>query len=211
MFDFAKAAPTFNEHIKGQLFWHEHFLRHFLPEIASVYMEPDSVMYDFGASTGNVGLVLRDKIKERNIQFYAIEKCQEMEPYYLGNYENLIIADMLDVCVREFSFATSILALSFVHPSKRTDFIQKLKHQCKNGGAFLILEKMMPHGGYLGTALNRITWRNKLENGESLEQVVYKELSLSGVQYPLCEKELEGFKLVWAYGDFRSYIWTNGF
>ena len=66
MFDFAKAAPTFNEHIKGQLFWHEHFLRHFLPEIASVYMEPDSVVYDFGASTGNVGLALRDKIKERN-------------------------------------------------------------------------------------------------------------------------------------------------
>jgi tRNA (cmo5U34)-methyltransferase len=79
------------------------------------------------------------------------------------------------------------------------------------GGAFVVLEKMKSRGGYLGTALNRVTWRNKIENGESLKMVINKELSLSGVQYPLSEKELEGFELIWAYGDFRAYIWVKEF
>jgi tRNA (cmo5U34)-methyltransferase len=210
MFDFAKAAPTFNDHIKGQLFWHGDFLRHFLPEIASVYMEKDSIVYDFGASTGNVEVALKEKIEERNIDFIAVEKCPEMAKFYRGK-RTLLISDVLEICIREFSFATSILTLCFIHPSKRTDFIEELKYKCKKGGAFLILEKMVSQSGYLGNALNRVTWRNKIDNGESIDQVINKELSLSGVQYPLSEKEVEGFKLIWAYGDFRSYIWTNEF
>ena len=37
--------------------------------------------------------------------------------------------------------------------------------------------------------------------------VINKELSLSGVQYPLDESEVKDFKIVWAYGDFRAYVW----
>lgn len=211
MFQFEQIADKFDDHLKGQLFWHKDFVNHFLPEIASVYMEKDSYVYDFGASTGNVEIALSDMIDERGVSFVPVEKCFEMSEKYKGNKGRLIIGDFLHAPIQEFSFATSILALCFVHPSKRINFIQKLKSKCKVGGAFVILEKMTNFDGYLGTALSRVTWKNKLEQGESIEQVVNKELSLSGVQYPLHESELEGFKLIWAYGNFRSYIYTNGF
>lgn len=211
MFTFEKIANKFDDHLKGQLFWHKDFVNHFLPEIASVYIEKGSTVYDFGASTGNVELALSNMINERNVNFIPIEKCLEMMTYYNGNKDRLVIGDFLQTNIEDFSFATSILALCFVHPSKRTSFIEKLKSKCKVGGAFLILEKIINFEGYLGTALNRVTWRNKIDQGESIDQVVNKELSLSGVQYPLQESELEGFKLIWAYGNFRSYIWTNGF
>ena len=96
MFDFAKAAPTFNDHIKGQLFWHGDFLRHFLPEIASVYMEKDSIVYDFGASTGNVEVALKEKIEERNIPEHlasdytyhvTLKKSLEGVINYYGGYD----------------------------------------------------------------------------------------------------------------------------
>jgi len=211
MFQFEKIADQFDDHLKGQLFWHKDFVNHFLPEIASVYMEKDSYVYDFGASTGNVEIALSNMIDERNVGFVPVEKCFEMSEKYKGNKGRLIIGDFLHIPIQEYSFATSILALCFVHPSKRKSFIEKIKSKCKVGGAFIILEKMINFEGYLGTALSRVTWRNKLEQGESIKQVVNKELSLSGVQYPLQESELEGFRLIWAYGNFRSYIYTNGF
>lgn len=208
MFKFSEIAEDFDEHIKGQLFWHEDFLKHFLPEIASVYMEPESVVYDFGSSTGNVEIALQNKIDEKNIKFRPVEKCKEMVDLYKGK-SNVINCDFLNLELEEFSFSTCILSLCFVHPSKRKAFIEKLKRKCKVGGSFIILEKFINYSGYLGTALNRVTWKNKLENGESLEMIINKELSLSGVQYPLSEVEVKDFKIIWAYGDFRSYIWSK--
>lgn len=211
MFKFSKIAEKFDEHLSGQLYWHSNFVNHFLPEIASVFMAENTNVYDFGASTGNVELALSKMISSRSINFMPVEKCKEMAAKYKGKSSGIILEDFLDIHIREFSFATCILSLCFIHPSKRKKFIDSLKDNCITGGAFVILEKMKSKGGYLGTALNRVTWKNKIENGESLRMVINKELSLSGVQYPLSENELDGFELIWAYGDFRSYIWTKDF
>lgn len=209
MFEFSKIAEKFDEHLSGQLYWHSNFVNHFLPEIASVFMAEKTNVYDFGASTGNVELALSSMIKPRSINFIPVEKCQEMADIYKGDRSAVILGDFLNVYINEFSFATCVLSLCFVHPSKREDFIHSLKSNCMVGGAFLVLEKMKSKGGNIGSALSRVTWRNKIENGESLDMVINKELSLSGAQYPLDERELEGFELVWAYGDFRAYIWEK--
>lgn len=210
MFEFSKIAEKFDEHLSGQLYWHSNFVNHFLPEVASIFMAEKTNCYDFGASTGNVELALSSMINSRSINFIPVEKCKEMAERYKGE-STVVIGDFLTVFVNEFSFATCILSLCFVHPSKREDFIDSLKSSCMVGGAFVILEKMKSKAGYLGTALNRVTWRNKIQNGECIEMVVNKELSLSGVQYPLSEKEVEGMDLIWAYGDFRAYIWIKEF
>jgi len=210
MFEFSKIAEKFDEHLSGQLYWHSNFVNHFLPEVASIFMAEKTNCYDFGASTGNVELALSSMINSRSINFIPVEKCKEMAERYKGE-STVVIGDFLTVFMNEFSFATCILSLCFVHPSKREDFIDSLKSSCMVGGAFVILEKMKSKAGYLGTALNRVTWRNKIQNGECIEMVVNKELSLSGVQYPLSEKEVEGMELIWAYGDFRAYIWIKEF
>lgn len=210
MFEFSKIAEKFDEHLSGQLYWHSNFVNHFLPEVASIFMAEKTNCYDFGASTGNVELALSSMINSRSINFIPVEKCKEMAERYKGD-STVVIGDFLSVFMNEFSFATCILSLCFVHPSKREDFIDSLKSSCMVGGAFVILEKMKSKAGYLGTALNRVTWRNKIQNGECIEMVVNKELSLSGVQYPLSEKEVEGMELIWAYGDFRAYIWIKEF
>ena len=210
MFEFSKIAEKFDEHLSGQLYWHSNFVNHFLPEIASIFMAEKTNVYDFGASTGNVELALSNMVNSRSINFIPVEKCKEMAERYKGT-STVVLGDFLSVYMNEFSFATCILSLCFVHPSKREDFIDSLKSSCMVGGAFVILEKMKSKGGYLGTALNRVTWKNKLQNGECIEMVINKELSLSGVQYPLSEKEVEGMELIWAYGDFRAYIWIKEF
>ena len=108
MFSFSEIADEFDDHINSQLFWHLDFLNHFLPEIASVFMQTGSVVYDFGASTGNVEMALKEKINERNVEFVAIEKCKEMINNYKGDKSNVFMNDFLKTKLKSFSFATSI-------------------------------------------------------------------------------------------------------
>ena len=76
MFSFSKIADEFDDHISSQLFWHSDFLNHFLPEIASVFMQTSSIVYDFGASTGNVEVVLKEKINERRNYSFTYRPSQ---------------------------------------------------------------------------------------------------------------------------------------
>jgi len=117
MFQFEKIADQFDDHLKGQLFWHKDFVNHFLPEIASVYMEKDSYVYDFGASTGNVEIALSNMIEERCVNFTPIEKCVEMADRYKGNQERLIIGDFLHIPI-QFTLLMTIIA-TVIHLSTR--------------------------------------------------------------------------------------------
>jgi hypothetical protein len=63
--------------------------------------------------------------------------------------------------------------------------------------------------GALGTVFNRITWREKIQTNQSLEQIIGKEMSLSGVQYPLYLSEVEDMVPIWQFGDFRSFIYIK--
>ena len=209
MFNFDSVARNFNAHLTGQLPWYDGFMDGFFPEVASMFVRPCSLVYDFGASTGNVEKRMLDIIKERDVLFTPIDNNVEMA----NNYQlttKVTIAELAEIEIKPYSFSTSILTLSFLHPSKRGQFIQMLKDKCEVGGAFLILEKFVNKGGLTGTLFNQVTWRNKLEAKEPLEQIIKKELGLSGVQFPLSDDEVEGMQLVWAYGDFKAYLYVKG-
>lgn len=209
-FNFDMVADNFISHLTGQLPWYESFVNGMLPEIASFYVRADSRVYDFGASTGNVQARINPVLLSRNADFIPIEKNQKMIENYWGKQSKKVLqADFTTTVLSPYSFATAILALCFVHPHFRGDFISEMKKNCEKGGAFLILEKFENRGGSLGTIFNRITWANKISSNQSIEMVVDKELGLSGVQFPLSDSEVEGMDLVYAYGDFRAYLYRG--
>jgi tRNA (cmo5U34)-methyltransferase len=208
-FSFDNVADSFNEHLTGQLPWYDNFMDSFLPEFASFFIRKNSIVYDIGASTGNVEKRLENILLSRNIDFRPVEYNRAMAKNYQGQHWKLIVADFTEIVFSNFSFLTSILSLSFVHPYRRFGVLKSIKESCEFGGSFLILEKFNNRSGYIGTVFNRITWSNKLKAKEKLENIVNKELSLSGVQYPLDESEVADMDLIWQYGDFRAYIYRK--
>lgn len=208
-FNFDKVADHFNEHLTGQLPWYDSFMDNFLPEFASFFIRKGSVVYDLGCSTGNVEARLEKILLSREIDFRPVEQNRSMVKNYSGQYWKVIVADFTEIILTKYSFLTSVLALCFVHPYKRANILKHMKESCEDGGAFLILEKFTNSGGYVGTVFNRITWANKLKAKESLDNIVNKELSLSGSQYPLEESEVSDMELVWQYGDFRAYVYRK--
>jgi tRNA (cmo5U34)-methyltransferase len=84
-------AKHFDQHVREQLPWYDlatnavaHFGRHYIPNGGRVY--------DIGASTGNIGLALKETLDQRQARFTAIEESQEMAERYQGPPE-LVVAD----------------------------------------------------------------------------------------------------------------------
>jgi tRNA (cmo5U34)-methyltransferase len=146
-FETEEVANGFDRHVREQLPWYDlatdalkHVARHYIPE--------NGVVYDIGASTGNIGRALAPVIQARNARLIGIEPSEEMCKIY--------DAPGSAIC------------------SKAEDF---------NFEAFDLAVLV------------------------SAEEIIEKELSLSGVQRPITEEQLGGSFVNWfRFGDFSGYI-----
>jgi tRNA (cmo5U34)-methyltransferase len=95
----------------------------------------------------------------------------------------------------------------FLPVDKRRTLIDTLRRSLRRGGAIIVFDKVMPSCGYFGTVMRRLTMSWKLNNGAKPEDIVSKELSLSGVQRPINPSILgEDARQFFAFGEFAGYI-----
>lgn len=208
-FDAPGIAQAFDKHVREQLPWYDiatgivaHIGRSYVPECGSVI--------DIGASTGNVGKALAETLEKRSASFIAIDNSKSMVDNYSGPGDALLKdATEFEYSVYKPDLIVAFLVLMFVPVHKRADLIKKLKESISPGGAVLIFDKMISNGGNIGSVLYRLTLAAKYEAGAAPEEIIKKELSLSGVQRPMSEKELEGFVQIFKFGDFAGYIYEK--
>jgi tRNA (cmo5U34)-methyltransferase len=199
-------AAGFERHVREQLPWYElatgavaHVARHYLPE--------DGVMYDLGASTGNISRALAETIAARHVTLHSIELSHEMAELYSGPQpERLIIKDIRDVAYQPYDLAVSFLTLMFVPVADRPTLIGTLRKSLRPGGAMVVFDKAEAQGGYAGTVLWRLALAGKVASGVSPEDIIAKELSLGGVQRPLSRDLLEPCIEFFKFGEFTGYL-----
>ena len=86
----------------------------------------------------------------------------------------------------------------------------RLREKCKPGGAIIVFDKLEPIGGYASTVFYRLTLAGKKASGTNSDEIIEKELSLSGVQRPITEDQLAGDFINWfKFGDFSGYLIEN--
>jgi len=106
-----------------------------------------------------------------------------------------------------FDVAVCFLVLMFLPVDKRKVLLDNLRRSLRKGGAIIVFDKVMPSCGYFGTVMRRLTMSWKLNNGAKAEDIVSKELSLSGVQRPINPSILgEDARQFFAFGEFAGYI-----
>ena len=82
-----------------------------------------------------------------------------------------------------------------------------LRNKCKLGGAIVVFDKLEPISGYPATIFYRLTLAGKKAAGTDANEIIEKELSLSGVQRPINEYQLGGDSHLWfKYGDFGGWL-----
>ncbi|MFN7185211.1 MAG: methyltransferase [Alphaproteobacteria bacterium] len=207
-FENTKVASGFDRHVREQLPWYDlvtgavaHIARHYIPR--------NGLVYDIGASTGNIGQAIEETIVERKAKLVGIEASAEMCARYKAPGE-LVQIDALDYRFQPYDLAICYLVLMFLPVGKRQEFIDYLKSLIKPGGALLIVDKCEAATGYEATVFWRLTLAGKIAAGVDAESVIAKELSLSGVQRPLDPAMLGDDAVQWfRFGDFAGWIVTK--
>jgi tRNA (cmo5U34)-methyltransferase len=200
-----EVASKFEAHVREQLPWYElvtklvgHFARGYIPE--------GGLVYDIGASTGNIGRELSSTLYARKARLVAIENAESMRKQYDAPGE-LIIANAEEFPYDCFDVAIAMLSLMFIPVASRGILIRRLVEGLRPGGAIIIVDKLEPEGGYVGAINSRVTMAGKLDSGATPEEIIAKELSLTGVQRPLRRSELPASALeVFRFGDFAGFV-----
>jgi len=132
-------ASEFNVHVREQLPWYDiliggisHIARHYIPKYGRIY--------DIGAGTGNIGIILEDVINDRQAEYLAIEESKEMVEQYQGPGK-IITCDATDFEYESFDLAILNLVLMFIPVAKRNTLLDQLRERMNPGGALIICDK----------------------------------------------------------------------
>jgi len=203
-FSGAMVGENFNNHVKEQLPFYE-MVTNAVTMIARNYLPENGLVYDIGASTGNISANIKELALSRNAKVESIERSKEMAKSWNG-YGILHTANAADFDYKNFDVCICFLVLMFLSIEERTNLLLNLKSKLKQGGIIIVVDKMLVDGGYFGTVMRRLTLDWKLKNGATPEQIITKELSLSGVQRPMSEDELVGGLEFFKFGEFVGWV-----
>lgn len=200
-----EVAKNFDAHVKEQLPWYT-LATEAVAIVASNYVPSGGLVYDVGASTGNVGRAIEAILKERGATLIPIEESREMAAKYQGPGQVLVQSAQATKW-EPFDLGILFLTLMFVPVNDMWRLIESMLAAMKPGGALIIVDKVVPPAGYVGTVLRRLTMEWKLRNGASAAAVVRKDLSLSGVQRPLAPGDLPAGAIEFLrFGEFAAWI-----
>lgn len=198
-------AEGFDLHVREQLPWYElttgiisHIARHYIPE--------GGLVYDLGASTGNIGNAISETLKNRNARLVAVENSEEMASLYAGPGK-LVVSDVTDMDFEPCDLVICFLLLMFISQRKRSALISKIISALNPGGALVIVDKCVPVEGYPSVVMQRLALAGKVSAGVPADEIIKKEMSLGGVQRPLEKAELPDNSIeVFRFGDFAGWL-----
>lgn len=205
-FNSCDTAQAFDSHVREQLPWYS-MVTDAVATIARAYLRTGGLVYDIGASTGNVGRAISGLLSSRQGRLIAIEPSQQMASKYQGPGD-LHIIDACDVDTFErFDVAICMLSLMFMPMTRRRSLFAKLEAARNPDGCIVVVDKFATTQGNMANIARHITLRAKLASGVDMESIAKKELSLLGVQVPLQEGEIprdcyEFFR----FGEFAGYV-----
>lgn len=211
-----EVTKQFSSHVRASVPFYDEFHSVIL-ELSSWFVEPNSTIYDLGASTGELISLLQRR--HDNVNFIAIENSKSMADSLRDKFKQsvkVIEKDLIDdsLIFTNSSFIISMLTMQFIKLSKRQDLFNKIYRGLQTGGAFVLVEKIHMKDSLIQNLSNGLLTEFKLKN-LSKEHIIDKERSIRGVLKPVTLQEnfnylsKAGFKkyeVILQWGNFVGII-----
>lgn len=197
-------------------------MRRLVTEVASRFaFARGSAVVDLGASLGDSLIPIIQELGTR-ATYHAVESS----PAFLAKLRERwpkgpVVVHQHDLrrgvpdFYQPWGCALAILTLQFLPLSSRFFVVEQAYEKTLPGGAFVLVEKVIPEEPALAPMFDVFYREMKYANGYSKEEVARKETSLRGVMQPMSpswnEKLLRagGFEVVetfWAAMNFRGWL-----
>ncbi len=201
-------------------------MREAVTNLACEYLKPCSDVLDLGCSWGETAALIMEKNNRRDypLRFILNEISAPMRQVCYERFKEEIRRETVRIdssdlrkgippCVA--SVITSTLTLQFVPIEYRQRIVSEVYDNLVDGGAFLLVEKVLGGTAALDSSMAKIYYRKKKENGYSYEDIERKRLSLEGILVPITAAWNEdllrstGFREVdcfWRWMNFAGWI-----
>lgn len=198
-------------------------MRSCVTDLAAEYIQNKTEIIDLGASRGEAIEPLIRKFGAYN-HYTLIEKSIPMFEACKKRFEGYINVNIVTVLnedlrtyfpLRDTSVILSVLTLMFIPVNYRQKIIRKCYENLTEGGALIVVEKILGNSAELDDKMINIYHHKKQNSGYDKESILRKSLSLEGVLVPLTSKWNEmmlheaGFKYVdcfWRWMNFSGWI-----
>lgn len=192
-------------------------MRRTTTELATRFAKQNTAVVDLGCSRG-AALKPIEKNLGKSVSYFGIEVS---EPMRKAAIKEIPFATILDTDLRSSyppvsaSVTLSVLTLQFIPIEYRQQIIQRVFDTTIQGGAFLLVEKVLGSDSFTNQMLIETYLNRKGQNGYTAEQIQRKRESLEGVLVPVtADWNLEllrsaGFKNIecyWRHLNFSAWI-----
>ena len=156
-------------------------------QLGRTFLNENSTVLDLGASRGEA---LRPFIEEGIAKkFIGLEVSEPMRKEMESEFKNNANVEVLDYDLRKFNsndfeadLVLSVLTLLFTPIQYRSSIIKNIYNILPEGGAFILVEKVLGSCADLDDLLVDCYYDMKRGNGYSQEDIDNKKASLEGVQ-----------------------------
>ena len=181
----------FSEHVRRSVPFYEEG-HELVQQVSDFFVQPDSICYELGVSTGVLIRKLAARHKE-SVRWIGIDREPNMiEQARLEtkasnlNVNNVeLLADDINLFAYEpAEFIVSYYTVQFIPPRLRQELINKIYASLNWGGAFIMFEKVRGSDARFQDMFSSLYAEYKLNNGYSPDEVIAKSRSLKGVLEP---------------------------
>ncbi|MBX2870359.1 MAG: carboxy-S-adenosyl-L-methionine synthase CmoA [Acidiferrobacterales bacterium] len=157
--------------------------------IAERYSQPDSRVYDLGCSHGAATLATYSRLKNTNVEFFAVDSSESMMRHCKEQFSHHISGTEV-VCLQEDIWETEIekasvvimnLTMQFIAPDRRQALVDKIYNGLLPGGALILTEKIHYSEPSQDDLLVSLYHHFKSANGYSELEISQKRTALENV------------------------------
>lgn len=187
-------------------------------EMAETGYQPGTRIYDLGCSTGNLALLICERLADRAFHLTAVDSSPPMIDTFTKRFHKTSWADRITpVCddIRNIVFeAASVVivnfTLQFISLSDRKELIEKIFQALRPGGVLLVSEKIIHQDPALSRMQQDFHDAFKKENGYSDLEISQKRDALENVLVPeTVESHLKRFQKTGFHHIDVWYKWFN--
>ncbi len=204
-------VKNFDSHVNEQLPWYD-FASFCVAYLVCCYLPSGGIIYDIGSSTGNIIKRISKISTERAATIISIDDSIDMILSQKNTAEK-ICANASILNYKSHDVTVIFLTLSFLKISERKPLLLKIIEKLNDGGALIVVDKFTQENltHYLETSLKRMTVSFKQKNKIPPDEIIKKELSISGVSRPVSRQLFEKleFKNFFKIGEFEGWLFEK--
>ena len=161
-------------------------------EIAHELYQSDSVIYDFGSSTGALATVLQQEFKNTHFQYIGIDNsnamiqaCQKNASFSQDKRLQFQFGDITNISLLNTSSCVMNYTLQFIERQKRIEFLKNIYRALLPRGCLIISEKCLENDSDISNLFINRHHALKERHGYSKLEIAEKRNALENVLIPL--------------------------